>query len=243
VSDRPPAHARRRRATPPRDSEPSAFAPILADLVSDIPGALSAAFVDAEGETVDYAGVLDPFDARVAAAHWHIVLSEATSASFGPVDVLHVRGRRRSFAIRRIFDDYAIVVVLSRRAGFGSTRRAFAACERAIADEAGWTLGPNAPRWYRAKVECDARGRPERVADPSRPSPRWREVEVLGTIFEHSPSIPTFRVRLDSGAELGLVRERGARWFTDERIDVHTRSAVPAGAEDFARRFGQRKRL
>ena len=40
----------------------------------DATPALGAALVDVQGETVDFAGTLDPFDIKIAAAEWRIVL-------------------------------------------------------------------------------------------------------------------------------------------------------------------------
>src|ERR1700730_10328586 len=68
-----------RETTPPRDQEASTFAAILNDLVVRLPGAFAAALVDGEGETVDYGGKVDPFDAKINAAHWRLVLAELSS--------------------------------------------------------------------------------------------------------------------------------------------------------------------
>ncbi len=61
---------------PPRDQETTSFTDILRRLLRATSGARAAALVDFEGETVDYAGVLDPFELRIAAAHWQIVLAQ-----------------------------------------------------------------------------------------------------------------------------------------------------------------------
>ena len=58
-----------------RDQLASPFSAILQRLCESC-GAQAAALVDAEGETVDYAGRVAPFDARVAAAEWRLVLAE-----------------------------------------------------------------------------------------------------------------------------------------------------------------------
>ena len=70
----PGSRGRRRRgraeAPTARDQAETAFTAILASLVERVPGAHAAALVDAEGETVDYAGDGEPFFLRVAAAAW-----------------------------------------------------------------------------------------------------------------------------------------------------------------------------
>ena len=57
-----------------RDQTPSSFAPTLGRLCSSA-GVVGAALVDADGEAVDYAGRVSPFDIRVAAAEWRIILT------------------------------------------------------------------------------------------------------------------------------------------------------------------------
>jgi hypothetical protein len=52
-----------------RDQAVSEFSGTLMRLC-DATAAFGAALVDAEGETVDYAGSLSPFEIRVAAAEW-----------------------------------------------------------------------------------------------------------------------------------------------------------------------------
>jgi hypothetical protein len=65
---------KRRRRGAVRDQSDSAFSAILGQLCDDC-GALAAALVDGEGETVDYAGLLSPYEIKVAAAEWRIVLA------------------------------------------------------------------------------------------------------------------------------------------------------------------------
>ena len=67
---------RRNRRPSERVQLVTPFTRILEQLVNACPGALGAAFVDAEGETVDYAGVIDSFTIKVAAAHLRILLHE-----------------------------------------------------------------------------------------------------------------------------------------------------------------------
>ena len=65
-------------------------------------GALGVALVDREGETVDYAGYLDPFTLKVAAAEWRIVLDvvrEVPHPHYKSTDGILVRGKKKSFAV------------------------------------------------------------------------------------------------------------------------------------------------
>ena len=123
-----------------RDQRESAFAVILAAFVSRVPGARGAALVDFEGETVDYAGRVDPFELRVAAAHWRIVLNEAAAQpSLKRVGALAIRAARRTYLVSVLPEGYALVAILVRRAGLSGYERALAVCVRALGEEAAWS--------------------------------------------------------------------------------------------------------
>jgi hypothetical protein len=208
---------KRRARRAPRDQAPSPFAVILEDLLDAIPGAQAAALVDYEGETVDYAGDLDPFDLKVSAAHWQIVLSEIAETRLGAPRQLVVRARARSYIIRQLQSGYAVVLLLHPRAAFAASDRALQEADARLCAEAGFSA-PRAPtRWYCVDVETDAsdRGRPARL----RGADGWQPVEVMGAMVGLRPREKGFRVRLPSGAEMLLVRERMGRWFADERLE------------------------
>src|SRR3954465_2937061 len=105
---------KRRRRGAVRDQSDSPFSSILARLCDDC-GGLAAALVDGEGETVDYAGLLSPYEIKVAAAEWRIVLSvvqESRLPGFHHVAGLAVRAKRRTFVIEAMPDGYAIALCL-----------------------------------------------------------------------------------------------------------------------------------
>lgn len=192
-----------------RDMDLTAFARILSDLIARIPGAFACALVDLGGETVDYAGLCEPFDIKVAAAHMRIVMNDLEEyALLGEPRSVVLRGAKRSFIARRLPDGYALVVMLRRRAGF-SASRAFAVCERELAAEADWR-NTNIPSWFSIHVEADPRGRPTLLGSPP------VAVQVLGAVMGLRPSERGFRVRTVTGSELTVVREPGNRWYADE---------------------------
>ena len=88
-------------AGPARDTEASPFSGILSDLVARVPGAFGAVMVDGDGEAVDYTGRVEPYDLKLAGAHWQIVLREfralGTTLPIGTPRGLMVRGARKSF--------------------------------------------------------------------------------------------------------------------------------------------------
>ncbi len=207
----------------PRDQEESAFGAILGDLVKRVPGAFAAVLVDGEGECVDYtiapnrsrSPAIDPYDVKIAGAHWTIVLAEiAQRPAIAAPSTIICRGEKRSFIVRRLPDDYAVVVLLKRRAGFLAVSRALDACERSLAQEAGWDLPKGRGIWIGVDVETDSRNRPIWLTMGALSC----AVEVLGALTRLHRRERGFRVRLPSGGELNLVREVGNRWYADEKL-------------------------
>jgi hypothetical protein len=181
---------------------------------------VAAALVDAGGETVDYAGGLDPFDIKVTAAEWAIVLMLLRSSRIGDwarTDELVVRGQRRSFFARSLDDGYAIVLSLLPRA-FGVSPRGLSEAVRELCAEAGMSvpasLRREKERWSRVQVRSASR-------DRRRPAAlwiggTWSVVEVLGRwTADLGPREVGYRARLPSGAEVTLVREPLGRWYVD----------------------------
>jgi hypothetical protein len=210
-----------RSVKPARDQIPSAFTTILDDLVARVPGALAAGFIDADGESVDYAGWLAPFDIKVAGAHWRIILHQLAALDWlGTPRTLVVRGLERSTIARPLHEGYAVVLVLGRRAGFVMPDRAFSACEVAISIEAGWPMDASAARWFPVLVEVDERRRPTSIVYGGLAEP----VEVLGRLVDSNPREHAFRVRLASGPEITLVREQGGFWYAEEPVGPDTRA-------------------
>jgi predicted regulator of Ras-like GTPase activity (Roadblock/LC7/MglB family) len=198
-----------------RDQEESAFTTILADLVKRVPGAFAATVVDGDGECVDYAGDIEPFDVKIAGAHWAIVVHEISQRPvIGPPQMIICRGEHRSFIVHALPDRYSLVILLKKRAGFVSVARAVDACERALAQEAAWTLAKGRGIWIAVDVEADERKRPTWLTMGALSCP----VEVLGALTRLQKREHGFRVRLPSGGELNLVREVGNRWYADEKL-------------------------
>jgi hypothetical protein len=201
-----------------RDTDTTAFTGMLTELIGRVPGAHAAALVDADGESVDYAGDLDPFDVKVAAAHWRIVLGELDQVEMlRGARVIVVRGATRSFIVRSLPDRYAVVVVLRRGAGFSSSPRAFSVFERSLQDEAGIGRSRLPPAWTPVRVKRGARGRPEALLSKDG---RCEVLEVLGAIVGLGRRDRGYRVRLATGFETTLVREPGGAWYADETTEA-----------------------
>jgi hypothetical protein len=190
----------------------------LERLLAVTPGGQGTALVDFEGETVDYAGRLDPFELKVAAAHWQIMLSEATEATgMGPILHVTVRTRRRAYYVRRLPENYAVVLVLHPRTAFAVSERALQEAIAGFSVEAGWPLPRDAARWVWVEVESDHQGRAVRPLR-LKVAGSFQPVEVMGYMMGLAPREKGFRVRLPSGAEMMLVREGLGRWFVDEHV-------------------------
>jgi hypothetical protein len=210
-----------RRRIAGRDQRASVFSASLLRLC-DGTGAIGAALVDAEGETVDYAGLMDPFDIKVAAAECMVVLSLLRASPIEALqrtDELLTRGAKKSYFVQALADGYGIVLELEPHC-FSLSRRALHESMRELCAEAGLSL-PRAVEhdpepWWRVEVRCEPR-------DPRRPTAlwvkgTWSPLEILGRWTTSTPREIGYRARLPSGAEFTLVRETLGRWFADSAI-------------------------
>jgi len=206
------------RALVARDQAASPFSGILLRLC-EATGAHAAALVDAEGETVDYAGRVAPFDIRVAAAEWRLALSLISQSAQPWADTheLVVRSALHSFVVWLLSDGYALVLVLPRRA-FRASKRALAEAVADLSREAGLSCPSDTARlpWVRVEVQTEP-------GQPRRPLGLWQQgawcgLAILGRFqssdLEHGEV--GFLVQLQSGAELLLVREPRGIWFKSE---------------------------
>ncbi len=213
--------AKWRRAFASRDQDLTSFAAALGRLCDALP-ALGAALVDGEGETVDYAGSMQPFDIKVAAAEWQIIADQLKNS---PVDDWRrtrqfiARARTRSFALIPLTEGYSLVVCLPYGA-FNLSHRALSEAIREVCEEACLDLPEHyrSELWLRVDVrESDA---PIRRPEAVWMKDTWKKVIVLGTY--HGDELLErelgFRVRFDSGLETTLVRERLGRWYSDHLI-------------------------
>lgn len=209
---------RGRPASPPRDQDASTFTKILERLPEAIGGLRGAVLVDSDGETVDYAGMLDPFDLKIAAAHWQIVISEFQALeNFAEPRQITVRARNRGYIVRRLPERYGLVLVLHARAAFAASERAIDEIEANLCAEAGWERPAGSAKWFRVEVETlePDHVRPCRM----RAAGTWQAIEVLGTMVGLRAREKGFRVRLAGGAEMSLVRESRRLWFADEHVE------------------------
>lgn len=201
-----------------RDADETAFTSILRAHVDATPGALGAALVDSEGEAVDYAGdTIDPFDLKIAAAHWRIVLSDIDRGKLaeqgGQTMRLVVLTERRGFVLTALPDGYALLSILRANAALGHADRALDATLRALYREACWDAPPDAFRWHAIEVEIDPRARPFRI----RIRHQWTPVVPMGRVIAGlQPGEVGWRVDVPAAeCETTLVLGRDDRWYAD----------------------------
>jgi hypothetical protein len=202
-----------------RDQGASPFSAILERLCEGC-SAHAAALVDKEGETVDYAGRISPYEIRVAAAEMRLVLAFTRTAEvpgFREVSEIRIRTGLRSYAVIGLGDGYAIVLELVRHS-ISVSPRAVLQAMRELESEAGIesVMQGAGTRWSRVEVRAsslDAR-RPEAVwLDGA-----WHAVTVLGRYRtgDLARRERGYLARLPSGAEFSLVREPLGYWFADD---------------------------
>lgn len=234
-----------RRSVLRRDQVESPFSPILENILRVTPLSLGAALVDYEGETVDYAGYVDPFELKVAAAHLQLLVTEIDALPFfAPMVEVRIRSKERALFVRVVDPNYSFIMVLHRASVFALSRRAIDETCHLLATEAGLDAIP-ACQWFEVEVETPRRDsgvqtrRPLRVRGARRsiqaPAPSltttgpwrqgfaitdgsWRDAVVIGGMVGLGFRERGYRVALDSGLELNIVRERGGLWFANERL-------------------------
>lgn len=209
-----------------RDQAESAFTDILRRLLYRATGLLAVAFVDGEGECVDYCSALDPYEAKVAGAQLMVTMSELSERMArlraGVAYMVTVHGSERDIVVRRVSEEYLLVVVTKPRA---LTRRLTGGIEHAVT-ELRREAGIDAPRWEPVldSVRVEVRSA---VGWPYAPAAFFGEAgerigiaDVLGRWMEGSGAGARicFRVRTDPGEELTLVHDRAHDRWERQRV-------------------------
>jgi hypothetical protein len=214
-------HQRRGLAT--RDQGVSGFSGPLMRLCDDV-SAIAAALVDRDGETVDYAGSLSPFEARIMAAEWKLIMDASCREERPRCEVqileLALRASKRSFRAIALSAGYALVIQLPRHCVVVSDR-ALTEAVRTISEEAGLAIPPRysgpGREWIRVDIQTRGNeGQPLALWAAG----RWRQLEIIGRFREAGLRRASvgYRVRLDNSVELTIVREPLNRWYSDMAI-------------------------
>lgn len=210
----------------------SAFTPILETLIESCVGAEAAGLVDEEGECVDHAtspskaaseAKMIAYDIKLAGAYWQIVIRQAAEKPhFAQVSQLCIQADAFDYVIDQMFAGYVLIIIGKPGSSRRVSHRALRQVEVELAVEAGWPV-PRAQEayWRRIHVRTGHRGRPTHVSilrhsqDGARYQDAWQEcphVEPVassgGESFERA-----FRVQMESGPELDIVREPSGFWY------------------------------
>lgn len=205
------------RGEHPRDQAESEFTPLLRRLWARAPEVLAVAFVDGEGECIDYCSSLDPFEAKVAGAQMLVVLADVdrrvAALGGGRSRQLVVSAGDRDLVVRRVSDDHAVVAVTA--SGGDGVRAVLEGLEELVS-ALRHEGRIERPRWdeLRRALHVQLRAAvgwpyaPLAIVERGR---RVRVTEVLGRWVEGAPGAPTavecFRVRTGEGEELTLVHD------------------------------------
>ena len=206
-----------------RDQVESGFTPTLRALYTSSKMVIATIFVDYEGECIDYCTGVDPYDAKVTSAHLTLVLSEIRPHLVGllageTLDYM-VFGSQRDLMLRRVSDEYALVVMT---AAAGLDDALMGRIEDTVTDIRR-ELDEDVPIWdvRQAPLEVGIRGSvswdfaPDMVTrggkriDVQDVIGRWREgANLLGG------ELLCFRVHTDTHAELTLAYDaQQDSWF------------------------------
>ena len=197
-----------REAQKPRDTDATGFTQLLDTLLQQLPEGLCVVFVDGEGETVDFAARIDPFDARITGAELAIALHgmrrSAARMSSGETLELRVEGHSRSILVRHVSKGYDLVVLIGTPTITARHAELTAATAIALMVEAGIPPPPS----YAVLRSVEQRPSRTGFAVPTvfEEGTKRRKVEsILG--HRQDPNELKFLVRLDDGEELVVAFE------------------------------------
>ncbi len=198
-----------RRPILARDNDETAFTPHLAALLEAMPEALCATFLDAEGETIDLATRIDPFDARVYAAELALPLASMRAAGrelgVGRIREMRLVGEARSAVVRNVTDGCDVLLIIDGDAALG---RAAYECERA-ADHLATEAGGPSRRPPSMRPETASGMTPEAFLEDGRTR---RVAAVLGA--PDATLTEALLVRTAEGDECVIARDPTTRrWF------------------------------
>ncbi|QXE90798.1 roadblock/LC7 domain-containing protein [Geomonas subterranea] len=96
------------------------FKRLLTTLVESVPGGNGAILADWEGEAVEQFSHGDPFEMKVTAAHWGILLTQLKAVhdkfTTGAVRETVISTDEQYVIVGAVGDDYALVMTLDRNA-------------------------------------------------------------------------------------------------------------------------------
>jgi hypothetical protein len=198
-----------------RDQLETTFTPMLRRAFDAVPAALAIACVDQEGECIDYVSAIDPFEAKVSAAHAFVLIDQLHRG--GPMlglvapFSLYIAAEHRHLVARRLADEYVAVALVLPDVDAAKLEAALDELSREFRAEAGLET----PSWDRSReMEVSVRaavGWEYAPATFKGDGGRVTISDVLGRWTEPGgmlgDELVCFRVRTQEGQELTLVHD------------------------------------
>jgi len=115
------------------------FGDILRRAFENVPGARGAAFADGEGETVDtFSAQIGDTGLRLIGAHWGVIYALARAAwkpRLGELSQLLLEFETQRVLIRRVTDDYFVVMALAPEGNLACAVRALDRAEGELREQ------------------------------------------------------------------------------------------------------------
>jgi hypothetical protein len=197
-----------------REELETTFTPMLRRAWDLIPDATMLAFVDQEGECIDYVSAIDAFEAKVLAAHaftlLHQICYRAGRLSLQSPYLLEIAADERMLCVRRLTEEYVVVTSVPKEVDRATLEGALSELAREFRSEAGLPAPPWDSRGLQVTVR-DAVGwayAPEAYTDSGTQITiadvlgRWTEPTGVG-----DDEVVCFRVRTETGREITLVHD------------------------------------
>ena len=116
------------------------FGEILRQAIDRVPGARGASFADWDGETVDaFSSQIGDTNLRLIGAHWgviyYLVRSTCDKLQLGPIVELILEFELQRVVIRRVTDEYHVVMALAPQSNLAAARQALVRVAAQLRDE------------------------------------------------------------------------------------------------------------
>lgn len=129
------------RRRPQRDMNISAFGEILRDFCSNFPDVETAVIHDSTGETIDYFAYVDPYQARLVAAHFGLVFRITSSKlqwlGLGGAETIEIVAAKKNCRTVRLDDDLYLTLMMTGKISENEFNTSLKQVVSALKEEAG----------------------------------------------------------------------------------------------------------